>query len=611
MLPTFAFVSLLLIILTITTAQDISCSPGSFLRNARCLLCPEGTYQSQPNSTSCLQCPKGTYNPFMGAQGIDICIICPEGTFQDRLGATSINDCKPCPPNQNAPAGAPSCASCPAGTKISLCDETELSGTVSAFRGTCIRCIVRGGGFPVCTREGQTMTRCVECPLRATSGRNALECQQCPEGLFRLPTSATCGNRICPAGTGISSLDTCQECASYRVNDGSKATCEDCPLGREANQRDGATACIICPPDEFREDLDRECKKCASGLSSESTEGVLCLPNDFSCPSNFFRAKDGICRTCPLQTFYDAAKKECVPCPANQLSIGGVTRTCTPCPPSMLAPKEFNSIEDLRCFCQPGSGFVLGSNGMRCRRCAPGTVSDGTTSCRMCSRNTFAAGSGNIECTACPSGQIQPIRGARSCITPKCRSGLVVSAEGTCVLPATGCAPNSRREPGVRIEEQIICVPEECPPGQALITVHNLFFVEQFCGVCGPNERFVPGSSSCVSCRENEFSQGGLARSCKKCPRGQVYSFFYDSCGCFSSRQTRNGRCSKCPKGTFGFRNIEGCMACPAGSFSDRMGGFRCAKCPAGTFSSRKGSEGCLPCPEGKRSFGTGNTECS
>lgn len=602
------FIPLVLIFPWISVGETNACGKGSFLSDGKCVSCPKGTYQPESNQTECILCPQGTYNPFRGAQGVDICRECPEGTFQNRLGATSMKDCKQCPGGQNAPEGSPSCISCPAGSVISLCDSSQGGDPIESSRGTCFSFFFSLGGAGGFNEIGPTKPRCNTCFPNETSDTNSFECKQCPSGLFRAPDSPSCRRLTCPPGTGFNVFGFCTECFNPRFNDGSQGECIQCPPGHKGNRETGATSCIQCPGDEFFDNSVNECKKCGPGLTSTATNGVLCLPEDFGCPSNFFRNNDGKCETCPRQTRLSEKKKICVPCPENHESNGGINTRCTPCPPGMIFT---DGPVGSRCYCKPGFGFVEGLNGMKCERCPPGTASNGLNMCRRCPTGTFAANSGSKECADCPKGMSQPNRGASSCITPICDKGLTISNEGECVVPGTGCPRNSRREERFEFPGQIQCQAERCPSDTVLMTFETFSGTIRECGGCRRDQRFVEDTSTCVSCTEGEFSEGGLSKDCKRCPPGQVFSLFYDSCVCSDSRQTKGGRCVVCPKGTAGFFDIEGCLPCPKGTISDSNGSSFCSKCPAGTFSNKTGSSRCIKCPPGTRSFGSGNTKCS
>lgn len=609
------FILFFFILFSISIAQQPSCGPGSYFTNGDCKPCPKGTFTGRRNTTSCTPCPMGTYNPFIGAQGEDICQECPEGTFQDGMGATSQKSCKRCPTGQNAPKGAPSCISCPAGTHISFCRESRWDDYSSFFRGICYSCgTIGSGSFTVCDEEEPAKLRCIECGAFESSAKSSLECKSCPPEQVRFTGTEKCVSLNCPAGYNYDSFEDprkCRQCESFLVNDGSKKLCERCPSGTQGNQEFGATKCVTCPPDKFKDQDSEQCQKCPSGQSSKATAGIMCLPEDFGCPSTFFRDDTGICQTCPLQTRYDEIMKKCVPCPKNHLSPGGLSKECIPCPRNMISPDDPTSINDLRCFCKPGFGFVKGTNGKKCKQCEEGTASDGTTSCRPCRKDTFANRKGSTECTPCPPRRIQPRRGSKSCISPKCDEGTIVSSHGKCVVPGTGCPPHHRRESDYSLPAVTTCVPSKCPPGTFLSVYVDFIFERVSCSTCFTSERFDPVSLSCERCQKNEFSEGGLSTECKKCPASEIYKSFEEVCECGKSSQRINGRCSICPKGTRGFDDIEGCFLCPAGTYSGKEGGTSCQKCPEGTFSSAEGAEKCTDCPAGTRSFGRGNTKCS
>lgn len=609
-----SFIILFFLLVSLSTAQTPLCGKGSFLKDGKCVLCPEGTYQDVKNSTSCQKCPHGTFNPYKGAQGVDICIDCPAGTFQANQGAKSQEDCKACPSGENAPPGAPSCRSCPAGSMISLCEKSTLpeDWTIS-FRGTCYNCFFTNVGT-FCENNGSTNTTCLECAPDETSDKNDLHCTLCPSGSLRSPGSSTC-DTACPPGSFKNEYGYCSECFLSMFNDGSTSRCEYCPPGYTGNKVRGSTKCLQCPSDSYKNASNGRCEKCSPGQTSEKTAGALCLPKDVGCPSKFFKDEKGICRTCPLQTRLDEETRTCIPCPRNHLSPGGVTTSCTACPTGMISSDKLRDFRDLHCHCKPGYGFIKNSNGLKCEKCPPGSESDGRISCKKCSPDTFAAKSGSSKCISCPNGQGQPRVGATSCTptkTVKCGKGQIKSPGGICVLPGTGCPPESARKPGPLIYDAFTCNPSKCPSGTVLKKYFEYSNRETytFCDVCGKYERF-DGKNSCRPCKNDEYSKGGLYRKCHKCPQGQIFSHTFDDCRCLPRREMKNGKCLECPPGTMGYYDIEGCMQCPAGMFSNGFGSSSCSECPPGTFSDKPGSKECTPCPPGKTSFGGGNTKCS
>lgn len=72
---------------------DFLCSPGTYLVDGVCKLCPEGTYSEYFGATFCDKCPKGTYSSVKGLNWQYQCLPCAEGTFSQSEGATVCKNC--------------------------------------------------------------------------------------------------------------------------------------------------------------------------------------------------------------------------------------------------------------------------------------------------------------------------------------------------------------------------------------------------------------------------------------------------------------------------------------------------------------------------------------
>lgn len=583
------------------------CGPGKFFNGSRCEECPPGTYQNERGSTKCKKCPAGTYNSYRGAQGLDICIDCKAGTFRDTPGAASKKDCKKCPPGQNSPEGSSQCISCPAGTRISNCEGDPNDDFPSTFRGSCLTCTVSASGSS-CILFGPLKMQCVDCLAGSFSKPNlvqAFECKRCPKGTTSEKRSSKCTpGRACPAGNEVQYDGSCAKCNFFTFNDGKSDYCEFCRPGYIANSRVGAVKCNPCPAGTFNGEDDSRCRPCKEGENSFVTGASFCVTDKTPCPPNFFRTSTGACETCTKLQRLDKKNKNCVKCPKNHLSEGGLATKCNRCPQGGETSDSF-----LRCLCRPGWGYgdIEGVNGGGCRKCPPGTSSPGTSYCGECYSESYAPKAGMAGCLTCPSGTSQPLRGQTKCnqVAP-CRKGLIKSAEEVCVEPATNCPPNHRR----LVEDEFEtphCNPLTCPEGTRMIRPYD-YSGSVECGVCEKTERYIPNIKKCKFCRPNEFTDGDLSQECKKCPNGMEP--FDGECKCGGARHMVNGKCVRCPKGTFGYNQVGGCEPCVAGTFSSTRGVFEsCTKCPAGKISG-PGASSCKPCPKGTVSFGVGDSAC-
>ena len=72
----------------------IICSPGTYMSNEECLLCPAGTYAEGYGSVNCTPCGIGKFGPNTASTSKKQCYPCFTGTFNPEIGA---NRCLECP----------------------------------------------------------------------------------------------------------------------------------------------------------------------------------------------------------------------------------------------------------------------------------------------------------------------------------------------------------------------------------------------------------------------------------------------------------------------------------------------------------------------------------
>lgn len=551
---------------------------------------------------SCAACPKGTYGPIIGAVGLDICVECPEGTFGPKEGATSLSDCRPCAPGTNAPEGSPNCISCKAGQGIRQCRPFN-SEFESAFRGICFACDFNPIGAGGCFRSSGNLDptlECVTCEDGTFSGNNPAECKSCPVGTFSDQSRTKCisdDNLTCPPGT-VSFFGKCSECGRFRFSDGTFSFCRACPDGMRADKETRGSRCVPCP--EGTAGRFGECDPCPPGENTNVKGATFCMPDNTPCAPNFFRDNNGACKTCGFMEMYNPAMNKCIKCPNNEVSFGGLATSCKKCPPGLITLSDVNRITDVRCFCMPGSESVPGSNGTRCRKCKRGFASDGTQKCTKCSGDTFAPRQGMSACIDCPNGEVQSPRTSARCVQAiPCPSGTEGNGPGTpefCIVPQTGCPRRTRRS--LNGENAVFCVPKRCPPNEVLIA-EDFSQTELICGSCPPGSSYSRQNRRCSECDDDEFSPGGAAIRCQRCPNprpsfaeGKI--FMPEQC---------------CPRGTVRHPAGDGCIPCPEGTIKDRFSNG-CDNCPPGEFSDSVASSSCRPCPVGQVSFGKGETGC-
>ena len=224
------------------------------------------------------------------------------------------------------------------------------------------------------------------------------------------------------------------------------------------------------------------------------------------------------------------------------------------------------------------------------------------TSCALCSAGSYS-GSGQSECTPCPSGTFNPSRGSNA------SSACTLCVAGT-FNPSTGSSSCSSCSAG-----------SSSGSGQSECTNCTA-------GTFNPSK----GSPSCSSCASGSYSGSGQSE-CKLCAAGSYQSLPGQSactpCAA-GSYQFDLGKsvCDPCPAGSYcpvvGLSAAFPCQQgyyCQQGSFAQKEcpAGFYCENaatlfpCPQNTYSAttkQTSQSQCSPCPPGQQS-GSGSFECS
>lgn len=609
MMRTFllVWVGVFLQALFFSEAMRRDCKAGTFFNGEACENCALGTYQNNTASTSCAPCPPGTYNPYRGAQGVDVCVPCQEGTFSNVSGATSKSACRKCPSGTNAPMGSISCISCPAGKFLSLCDPDPSIGDFSYYDiGMCFHCFscASCSGFRgECEIKRPVDLQCYNCGGSSFPDKpNSLECSSCPSGTRFNPRSSKC--EACPPGTEPLG-GRCSPCTRFTVSNSATPFCSVCPPGHTANARKGGTKCVPCPAGTFRgeDEFDgkNNCRACKPGENSFVTGATFCMPDNTACAPNFFRSPSGACLQCTERERLDVSRKTCVACPRDHFSKGVLSTTCERCPPNSENTDDSFSGP---CVCRDGWTQDDRADRVKCVKCAPGTAGM-SGFCSPCFENSVAPRAGMSECMLCPPGTRQPLQGQTKCEAFSCPKG-TVRRDVRCIEPASNCPPDHDRvEDGYALFE---CQPKSCPRGLFLGRPFP-FAASKTCMECQQNERYDAERRKCIQCRNSEVSAGGLVQTCTKCPRGEVGES--GRCKCFGGKRIVNGKCRKCPAGSFTRSSGDvGCLPCPAGTTGARDRPFGCVKCPVGEFSDTAGSTVCKKCEGGTATFGVGEAGC-
>lgn len=335
-----------------------------------------------------------------------------------------------------------------------------------------------------------------------------------------------------------------------------QTTCNKCPEGTYSNQVGTIFSwlCELCPENHI------------------SPEGASnCTP----CPTGTVRATLNHCGRCPPGTYF--VKPDCENCVSSQVSYKPNQLYCKDCPNGFKpTPERHNCIKE---DCPPGEIYIPSQyicesilcpdpfqydlpNMQGCGNCPPRSYSDSrSTRCRRCPPGTFLYD--------------DTIGDAFSC--ERCRNGTITYGHSKSLCRKIGgdCPNNSFKD------------------------------ADGDCDRCFPNEYRNMRLKRCVPCPPHTWSRGGVVTKCSVCQPGQDPTFdrywIKTPCTCPEGQVNRNGKCVKCPSGTYHESYYEQCIQCQPDEFS-HAGASSCEKCPAGTTSLRTKGKSCkrLPvCPTG------------
>lgn len=468
----------------------VPCSP-KFFRPDRssqdCQVCPHG-YISKPSRTSCKKmapCPLGyelgfrdcnkCFGGYFRGKGMDWCEKCPAYTYSP----PGVAKCLVCPAGQFLKDSR--CKNCPSGSKTVgeggiICRKDNALCPVSYFEKSNRDCHSCYPGY----RFDLVNKKCKKCAENEYSpGGVVINCEKCPKGMVGVGVSCFCpaGKRLvngrcslCPAGTYrmLSSSfanDECHNCwhpmsETYDVSSANRSICESCP-GRTITT-DGKK-CIVptaapCPPGFVRDvNIDyygtfgpciSEQTGCLPGLVPRiDSEGRLasCRNPDGTryCPEGTI-VSGSRCVSCTPGSYlkkYSSGRIDCIRCPKNAHSPGGLVWKCTTCPNNFRRAKDFISCS---CTATNARGHYIDSRG-RCSKCPAGTYANnnheeeiheckpcpagtfnaetGQSSCKLCPANSFS-NAGATQCRKCPAGTVSYGLGESSCV-PVLKGGCV------------------------------------------------------------------------------------------------------------------------------------------------------------------------------------------
>ena len=174
-----------------------------------------------------------------------------------------------------------------------------------------------------------------------------------------------------------------------------------------------------------------------------------------------------------------------------------------------------NEIGSLTCTC-PAGYF---GDGVTCSACPSGEVQPmaGASACEACPAGTFD--NGTEVCATCPQGEVQPLEGQTSCVA--CTGMDLMLTGGNFDNGGEICAPCSTCGPGDRVFEW--CTPMS----------------DTLCVPCGPGTYSADGTG-CIECPAGEVQPGQGAIACDTCPAGT-----------FDDGTETCASCDICPAGTW------------------------------------------------------------
>lgn len=573
---------ILVLVFRINAQRSDRCGAGRVEKNGKCEDCPAGTYREFPLSSSdnvtefdeCTACPPGRFSPTAGAMTSLACQTCLQGTYASNPGSVS---CTICPTGTGSAEEATVCSRCSPGSMPKFEEP-----------GTCEKC-------PPGFYNDEPTKPCKECPMLLSSDEGAASVQECR-----------------PRRPG----DPYYTCPRNTFREKGAKECVECPFGTFTRDS-GATSqaqCKKCPKGTYRglrKDFGAmdHCWKCASGRETRAPGAMYCrISGKAKCPTTMFENNAGDCQRCQRGFIFVPSKRICVRCPQGTVSRGGFQLTCTKCHNGMLPEPTYRRW----CSCPRATYF----DGSGCTSCPPGSYMSISfhrfRECNLCERGFYQDERGAFRCKQCPFPLITSKTGMTSC--ENCPKGTIPHpTRGYGTVPADSCVSGKTLCPlgYERVPEQLgyrTCVPKYC----SLDTPSSDYGVK--CVLC--DRGFELRAGTCHECfpSDTTVSRGGINGTCTTCP-GELMRDENDAskCACVRGKGYIDGKCMKCPLGTYSVSDTESCQSCPAGSFSTdppEWGWQVCAKCPPYTFSI-EGSTTCTACPPGTApNKNWGATEC-
>ncbi|GKT26470.1 conserved unknown protein, partial [Aduncisulcus paluster] len=597
------------------------CPEGSITASS----CPLGTYNSQTGRSSrwdCLPCSVGQYCATSGLESPTG--DCSAGYYCDLR----------CSSDQFTPIKAGSIEVVEDGVTVTYTYESD----VCVRSCSSDQEYYDGSGCVACGTTCDTGSWCVAastCECKPGYDDNAGTCVEA-EGyrsdgiyytMFDPHTSATPASNVCPmyyscAEGSIEPLPCAP--ATYQDETG-QATCKTCTEGNYCvGTVRGATLNDSEPSVEHRLP-----QTCPMGLYCplESTYGLLCPAGSYSTETGMISSDS--CISCPSGSYCMNSIVVDL-CNPGYVCRGGASSPTPSDPPN-------NEQCPLGYYCPEGSKtttrcptgkwtFSLGaSTEAECLPCEPGYTCTGDEPA-LCDKGYYCVGDNAIE--ACPTGHYNDVSGGTTKADCKaCPAGYYCDEVAMSDYSENICPTGSYCPLGSKI-------PTPCPAGtyNELSQIASLLY----CLDCPAGYYCESGTSDPVKCDDGYFCPEGSTFPIS-CPIG--YTSVGDDVS--DLRTSLDDSCVACPAGYYcsegGDTDPEPCTdgyvctgsATTSTPMSDEEGGYICpagyycqasddgtniVPCPAGSYGYLTGlssSDGCIECPANTFSSEEGSSECS
>ncbi|CAE1277996.1 unnamed protein product [Acanthosepion pharaonis] len=542
------------------------CSAGQFRDNVSntCKDCHQGYYQPNITTGNCLKCAANYTTLASGSKnesdcifycrfaGYEIgpsgnsCIACAKGFYKNNT-AGILEKCSPCPQNftTTITEGATNISQC----DLRICSAGQFRDNVS---NTCKDC--HQGYY----QPNITTGNCLKCAANyttlASGSKNESDC------IFYCHFA---GYEIGPSG------NSCIACAKgfYKNNTaGILEKCSPCPQNFTTSVTEGATNISQC-----------DLRDCPEGTFINGDNCTLCPNATYQperskykcelCGNNTFTSRLGAtekkeCQLICLAGF--EGQDKCIPCKIDYFKPTAGPISCRKCPMHFLA-------NNIRTICNIFS-------------CEKGFYNVTNSSCDPCAIGEYKNQSGNFPCSPCPdptfttasngSGTVQ------QCNVVNCQPGNEFNkATNTCVACPIGTYQNKTGDHPC----------ETCPKNfiTATVGVSNIFD----CSVlhCSPGY-YNQSTDSCRPCAKGTFKSQSGNTPCKSCSNPAYTTPLTGS--------TSDINCTvvNCQPG-YRFNNTaDTCVACPIGTYQNKIGDHPCEDCPKHFITATEGTSNISDC---------------